>query len=371
MRLKTPIVKIGKAKIGGDNPILIQSMTNTDTSDYKKTSTQCIDLFLAGADMVRIAVDNEKSAEAVPKIRKILDQKGFKNFPLIGDFHFNGHKLLNDFPQCAKYLDKYRINPGNEKDFEAFINLAIKYDKPVRIGINGGSVKENDVNSIVDFALSSAIKAEKLGLKNDKIILSVKRSDIEGTIEAYELLVKKMMKTKKRYAIHLGLTEAGSGLKGIVSSTLALGELLKKGIGDTIRVSITPQNGKQRTEEVKVCKEILQALGLRFFKPQVTSCPGCGRTDNKFFQKLVKEITDEIENKIKIPSLKIAIMGCVVNGIGEAKTADIALCLPGKSERKIAQVYVKGKLYKNITSGNFSKAFMKILEEYIKAQPKN
>ncbi len=359
MRLKTPVVKIGRIKIGFNNPILIQSMTNTQTSDIRSTVKQCIELFKAGTELVRLTVNDEAAAKAIPIIRKTLDQKGFKNFPLIGDFHFNGAKLLKKYPDCAKSLDKYRINPGNEKDFKKFIKIAIKYDKPIRIGLNEGSFsKEKMVASV----LKCAKLAEKFGLQQNKIVLSVKMTDVKETVEAYRLLAKKMKQTKHFYATHLGLTEAGSGRQGVVFSAVALGILLNEGIGDTIRVSVTPDQDNDRTQEVKICKDILQALNLRNFSPRIISCPGCGRTDNVYFQKLVAELNKIIEKIPNLKNKKIAIMGCVVNGPGEAKYADIAICLPGLLEKPVVNIYSKNKLIKTLSGKNVIPQIEKFLK---------
>lgn len=343
MKLKTPT---------------IQSMTNTDTADHAKTAEQCVKLADAGAEMVRITVNNDAAAQAIPKIREILNKKGYKKLPLIGDFHYNGYKLLEKFPKTAKILDKYRINPSNEPNFEKFIAVAIKNNKPVRIGVNSGSVKNPSPKNLVKIALDSATQAEKLGLPAKNIYLSVKNSDVQETIRAYELLAKKI-KTRP-YKIHLGLTEAGPGTQGIVASTAALAILLQKGIGDTIRVSLTPKPGQSRTREVEIAQNLLQSLGLRHFRPQIASCPGCGRTDNKFFQKITKEISDYIK-KNPTTHKKIAIMGCTVNGPGEARQADIALILPGKTEKPIAQVYIKGRFHKNLTGNDIAEQFIKLI----------
>lgn len=379
MRLNTPTVKIRNVKVGGDHPIVIQSMTNTDTADAKKTAEQCIELYKAGSQLVRITVDNEDSAAAVKEIRKILDAKGYKDLPLIGDFHFIGHELLTKYTECANTLDKYRINPGNvgfgksrDKNFEEFIKIAVKYDKPVRIGGNWGSLDQElltklmdknpdediRIKTLVKSTLDSAKLAEKLGLKHDKIILSVKVSDVQELIKAYELLVKKM--GKKPYALHLGLTEAGSGLQGVVSSSAALAILLQKGIGDTIRISITPQNDEPRIREVQACKHLLQSLDLRRFQPKIVSCPGCGRTNNALFQKIVKEVNHYVAQNDLEP-INIAIMGCIVNGPGESRHADIALHLPGKKEAGIVSVYAKGKFYKTLQGESITKEFVEIL----------
>ncbi|MFA6917449.1 MAG: flavodoxin-dependent (E)-4-hydroxy-3-methylbut-2-enyl-diphosphate synthase [Candidatus Gracilibacteria bacterium] len=424
MRLKTPVVQVGKVALGGTNPIRIQSMTNTDTADAKATVSQIIELAKAGSELVRITVDNENAAKAVSEIRKQLDKKGYKNIPLIGDFHFNGHSLLNRFPACASALDKYRINPGNvghDQNFETIIEIAKKNNKSVRIGSNAGSVKVCSgrrrganfvpgapifskvfskttsplIKAVVDSALNSAIRAEKFGLSRNQIILSVKMSDVQETVTAYRLLVKQMEKSRHIYALHLGLTEAGSGRQGIVASTAALSILLNEGIGDTIRVSLTPDKNSRmgRTEEVLVCKDILQSLGLRQFSPRIISCPGCGRAANDLFQKIALEVKSHLlkhsakySKNPAFANLKIAIMACLVNGPGEASQADIALVLPGKndlarstksihspggqrtelqSEPHKALVYLKGKLVKTLSGKNINKEFLKILERHI------
>lgn len=365
MRLKTPEVQIGRIKVGYNNPILIQSMTNTDTSNVLATASQCMELADAGAEIVRIAINNEKAAESIPKIRKILNKKGYNNLALVGDFHFNGHTLLAKHQKCANSLDKYRINPKNVRDFEEIIKIAIKNDKPIRIGVNSGSIivpsNKSAINAMVDSAFLTALKAEKLGIKKNKIVLSVKMSDPMDTIEAYRKLAEKMLKNKKNYALHLGVTEAGAGIEGIVKSVSALSILLNEGIGDTIRVSLTPISGRSRTEEVEVCKKTLQSLGLRYFGPTIISCPGCGRTNNKFFQQIVKKVQNYIIKNPKTPYQKIAIMGCIVNGQGEAKTANIALVIPGKTEKKIAHIYKNGKFFKTLTKSDFAKEFLKHL----------
>lgn len=367
----TPSVKIRNLFIGGEHPIAIQSMTNTDTSGVRATAKQCLLLAASGAELVRMAITDEDAARAISEIRRILDDSGRGELPLIGDFHFNGHVLLSKIPACAKTLDKYRINPGNEKDFERFIRLAIEYDKPVRIGVNAGSTEENPVS----LALKSCEKAEELGLSQNKIVVSVKTANVLETIKSYEELAAQMAKNRHFYAIHAGLTEAGSGIQAVISSSAALAILLQKGIGDTIRMSFTPTPGQSRNVEVEACKALLQALNLRNFRPQVISCPGCSRTDSNFYIELAEKINKYIDQKIqawqkKFPhvlDLKIAVMGCVVNGPGEAKNADIAICLPGKNEKKTALVYVNGKLIKTLTGANIAKEFLKILEDYIKS----
>lgn len=386
--MKTSEVKIGKIKIGAGLPIAIQSMTNTPTADAIATANQIVELYNAGSEIVRFTVDTEDAAVAVPKIKEILIKKGYGNIPLVGDFHFNGHILLEKYPEMAKILDKYRINPGNigygklhDENYAKIIKIAIKNKKPIRIGANSGSLdqellqklfskskkseKEVMIDAIVKSALDSANFAEKLGMKRNEIVISVKMSDVVDTIKAYEKLADEMKKQKRIYAVHLGLTEAGSGTKGIIKSTTAMAVLLNEGIGDTIRVSLTPSGKKgSRNEEVQVCKDILQSLSLRSFGPEITSCPGCGRTNNKLFQKIVSEVNSYLESSAskKLKNIKIAIMGCVVNGPGEAKTADIALMLPGKTEKEIAQVYVKGKLYTTLQGKNISKQFWNILQ---------
>lgn len=417
MKVKTPIVKIGSTKIGGGNVIAIQSMTNTNTEDAKKTAAQCIELANAGAELVRITVNTEKAAKAVPQIRKILNEKCCSHIPLIGDFHFNGHDLLEKYPECAKALDKYRINPGNvgfgknhDDNFAKIIKIAIKNKKPVRIGVNSGSVDQEVlaklmnknaklespgtynssispespntaefpnspedvlIDAMVKSALDSAKYAEKLGLKQNQIILSVKMSDVQQTIKAHELLTKRM--TAHPYAIHLGLTEAGTGDKGVIASAAALSILLQKGIGNTIRISLTPEPGQSRTKEVEACKHLLQSLGLRYFAPVVTSCPGCGRTSSTEFQKLARKINAHIQKKLptwlkKHPECcktKIAVMGCVVNGPGESRHADIGISLPGNGEKPVCPVYIRGKFYKNLKGSHIAEDFLKILEGFI------
>lgn len=401
MRLKTPTVQIGTVKMGAKHPIVIQSMTNTDTADWQATAKQAIELADAGSEIVRMTVNTDAAAKAVPKIRSALDKKGYAHLPLIGDFHYNGHTLLESNQDCAKTLDKYRINPGNvgfgdkhEYNFSKIIDIALKNDKAVRIGVNWGSLdqdlltkmmNENAVmkkpktsrdvliSAMVESALRSAKLSEKLGMANNKIVLSVKMSILQDMVDAYKLLAKKMQASKKLYALHLGLTEAGSGLQGVVSSTAALSILLQEGIGDTIRVSLTPDKQSPRIREVEVCKELLQALGMRYFKPQVTSCPGCGRTGSHFFQDLAQEINQNIDKNMPewkklypgVERLKIAVMGCVVNGPGESKYADIAISLPGKMEKPVAPVYIDGEFVKSLQGAKISQKFMGILEKYI------
>ncbi len=359
LKMKSEIVKIGKVQIGGGLPVVIQSMTDTHTSDIGATVQQCIELYDAGAEMVRMTINDEASAKAVPEIRKILDAKGYNDIALIGDFHFNGHILLNKYPLLTKSIDKYRINPANEKSFEEFIRIAIENDKVVRIGLNKGSFDGDIVKAILQYAE----KAEKTGLKRNKIVLSLKSSDAVDFIKDHERLSEEMKKNKKIYALHIGLTEAGTGIQGIVSSSVATGILLQKGIGDTIRVSITPGKNESRTKEVEVCKNILQTLGLRNFGPHITSCPGCGRTNKKYFQEMVEKINDHAKKYKNAKDLHLAVMGCVVNGPGECKKADIAIMLPGDQEKQTAQVYIKGKLTNSLNGKNILKEFLEILDK--------
>lgn len=401
MRLKTPTVDIRGLKMGASHPIVIQSMTNTDTADAKATAAQCIELAEAGSELVRITVNSNIAAPQVPEIRKRLDAAGYEHLPLIGDFHFNGHTLLTDFPEMAKALDKYRINPGNvgygdkhEYNFSSIIKTAIEYDKPVRIGVNWGSLdqdlltammdqnaklvqpksdKEVIIEAVVESALKSAELSLKLGMANNKIVLSVKMSIVQDMINAYELLAQSMQDNNQYYALHLGLTEAGVGMKGSISSAAALAILLQQGLGDTIRISLTPTHERPRSEEVEACKILLQSMGYRHFKPEVTSCPGCGRTDSHFFQELADEVNNHIDLKMTewqkkypgVEQLKIAVMGCVVNGPGESKHADIAISLPGRAEKPVAPIYINGEFTQSLQGENIPEQFIQILEEYI------
>lgn len=394
-RRKSQKVTIGKLTIGSDSPIAIQSMTNTDTADVKATVRQIIELINAGSELVRITVNNEDAAKAVPKIKETLLTKGY-DAPLIGDFHYNGYILLTKFLACAEALDKYRINPGNvgsgklhEYNFATMVEVALKYKKPVRIGVNWGSLdrelltkmmEENGalkkpksdqevlIDALVESAVSSTQQAEKLGMPSNRIVLSVKTSDVQCVIKAYQMIAE-----KTDYALHLGLTEAGMGAKGLISSSTALAVLLQQGIGDTIRISLTPETGESRTKEVEACQLLLQSMGLRQFRPLVTSCPGCGRTENDLFQKLAKATNDYILKRMPawkrkhagIENLKVAVMGCVVNGPGEARHADISLGLPGKSEEPMATVFIKGKLFKTLRGVDIEKEFLEILEEFV------
>ncbi len=383
-------------KIGSNNPVVIQSMTNTDTSDVIKTAIQIKDLSEAGSELVRITVNNKESAEAVPKIREQLDRMNCFT-PIVGDFHFNGHKLLHDTPACAEALSKLRINPGNvgrksKKDiqFGAMIDSALKFGKPIRIGVNWGSLdqellsKKMDDNarlatpksakvvmreSLVESALTSAEKAIKWGLKPNEIILSAKVSHVNDLFEVYGDLSQKC-----NFSLHLGLTEAGMGIKGIVSSTSALSILLQQGIGDTIRVSLTPEPNGDRRDEVYVAQEILQSLGLREFTPAVIACPGCGRTTSTFFQELAKNIQSYIRKNMQswksiypgVEKMNVAVMGCVVNGPGESQHADIGISLPGTGEHPVCPVFINGERGPTLKGENITEDFQRLISKYVK-----
>ncbi|OGX05518.1 MAG: 4-hydroxy-3-methylbut-2-en-1-yl diphosphate synthase [Omnitrophica WOR_2 bacterium GWA2_47_8] len=397
-RRKTPTVKIGQVSIGSDHPIVIQSMTDTPTADVSLTVKQTIELIETGSELVRWTVNNDEAAAGAVESIKVLKDKGF-NTPIIGDFHFNGHTLLKKHKDCAKALSKYRINPGNvgkgnrhDENFSEIIKIAVENDKPVRIGVNWGSLdqellthlmdknaksknpkdaREVTLDAMLESALQSAGLAEKIGLKKNKIILSAKMSILQDMVAAYSRLARKC-----DYPLHLGLTEAGSDIQGISSSSAALGILLQQGIGDTIRVSLTPQPGVPRSREVEVCKQLLQSLGLRYFKPSVTSCPGCGRTTSDYFQYLAKDINEHISFKMPswkkefpgVEKLKIAVMGCVVNGPGESRHADIGISLPGASEKPIAPVYIDGKQYTTLKGERIKEEFIVILETHLKTK---
>ena len=381
--------------VGGDAPVRVQSMTNTDTGDAIGTAIQVKELALAGSELVRITVDTPESAKAVPYIREQLDKMGV-HVPLIGDFHYNGHRLLTEFPDCAQALSKYRINPGNvgkgdkhDKQFAQMIEAAVKYDKAVRIGVNWGSLDQEllaklmDENALraspwdakqvmyqalVTSALESAELAERLGLPRHQIILSCKMSGVQDLVAVYRELAK-----RTNHSLHLGLTEAGMGVKGTAASSVALGLLLQEGIGDTIRVSLTPQPGEARTQEVLIATEILQALGLRTFVPSVTACPGCGRTTSTTFQELAQEIDDFLRQQMPVwrkqypgvEGLKVAVMGCIVNGPGESKHADIGISLPGNGEAPAAPVFIDGEKALTLRGDNIAKEFHDIVENYI------
>lgn len=380
-------VKIGNIVIGGNNPPVVQSMTNTDTADISKTIEQVNQLAQAGSEIVRITVNDEAAAKAVPEI------VAHCNVPLVGDFHYNGHTLLQKFPEMAKALAKYRINPGNvgfgekqDPQFRAMIEAAIEYDKPVRIGVNWGSLDQALATKLMDemadthtsqeimreamiiSALTSAEKAEEIGLSADKIIISCKTSRAPDLIAVYRDLAKRC-----NYALHLGLTEAGMGVKGIAASAAALAPLLLEGIGDTIRVSLTPHPNEPRTKEVEICQEILQSLGIRSFNPQVSACPGCGRTTSTTFQELADQIHIYLRENmpkwrgkyIGVEDLNVAVMGCIVNGPGESKHADIGISLPGNGENPAAPVFIDGKKAHTLRGDNIAGEFHQLVEKYI------
>jgi (E)-4-hydroxy-3-methylbut-2-enyl-diphosphate synthase len=381
--------------VGGDAPVRIQSMTNTDTVDAIGTAIQVKELATAGSEMVRITVNTPEAAEAVPYVREQLDRMGI-DVPLIGDFHYNGHRLLTDYPACAQALSKYRINPGNvgkgdkhDKQFGQMIEAAVRWNKAVRIGVNWGSLDQELLASLMDensaraqpwdakqvmyealitSALDSAQLAEKMGMKREQIILSCKVSGVQDLISVYRELAK-----RDTYALHLGLTEAGMGTKGTVASAAALSVLLQEGIGDTIRVSLTPQPGEARTQEVVIASEILQALGMRSFNPSVTACPGCGRTTSTTFQELTQQIDDFLRAQMPVwrtkypgvEKMKVAVMGCIVNGPGESKHADIGISLPGSGEAPAAPVYIDGEKSVTLRGDNIAQEFHVIVENYI------
>jgi len=380
--------------VGAGHPIVVQSMTNTDTADAAATTGQVAELARAGSELVRVTVNTEEAAAAVPAIAEGLDRIGV-SVPIIGDFHYNGHLLLSRHPECARALAKYRINPGNvggkrhDENFRAIIEVALANEKPVRIGVNWGSLDQNlltammDANAkrsdprdarhvtmeaMVESALQSAALAEATGMTHDRIVLSAKVSGVQDLVDVYRMLAARC-----DYPLHLGLTEAGLGTKGIIASTAGLGILLQEGIGDTIRVSLTPAPGGDRTEEVRVAQQILQSLGLRSFTPQVTSCPGCGRTTSTFFQQMAQEIQDYLREKMPVwrsqrpgvEEMKVAVMGCVVNGPGESKHADIGISLPGTFEEPKAPVYVDGRLMVTLKGEAIVPEFLEILESYV------
>lgn len=397
-RRKSIGVKIGSVVVGGCHPVVVQSMTNTDTADADATVNQVQQLAAAGSEIVRITVNTEEAAAQVATIRKKLDDVGC-SVPLVGDFHYNGHKLLTDYPDCASALAKYRINPGNvgfgrKKDdqFTTMIEKAIEYDKPVRIGVNWGSLDQELLKDMMDenaklaepkelddvmrealiiSAISSAEKAEQIGLPRDRILLSCKVSGVQKLIAVYRDLASRC-----DYALHLGLTEAGMGSKGIVASTAAMGVLLQEGIGDTIRVSLTPEPGGDRTNEVIVAQEMLQTMGLRSFTPLVTACPGCGRTTSTVFQELADSIQAYVRSQMPIwrdkyqgvEDMNLAVMGCVVNGPGESKHADIGISLPGTGEAPSAPVFIDGKKAMTLKGDNIAGEFREIVENYVETR---
>ncbi|VAX13165.1 (E)-4-hydroxy-3-methylbut-2-enyl-diphosphate synthase (flavodoxin) [hydrothermal vent metagenome] len=392
---KTTRVSIDSIAIGGNAPVVIQSMTNTDTANIKATVEQVIELARAGSELVRITVNSAEAAAAVPRIREQLDVQNCA-VPLIGDFHFNGHKLLQDYPDCAQALAKYRINPGNvgkgkrrDEQFASMIERACEYDKAVRIGVNWGSMDQQlmarlmDENAqrntpkepadimleaMVTSAIESAQQAENVGLAHNKIILSCKMSGVQDLIRVYQTLAARC-----DYALHLGLTEAGMGARGIVASTAAIGILLQQGIGDTIRISLTPEPGGDRTQEVVVAQEILQALELRAFTPAVVSCPGCGRTSSTYFQQLAEDIQNYLRAQMPqwrtrfsgVENMSVAVMGCVVNGPGESKHANIGISLPGTGENPVAPVYVDGIKTVTLKGDHIAEEFQTIVEDYV------
>ncbi len=396
-RRKTYTCTIGGVRVGGDAPVVVQSMTNTDTADVPGTIKQVAALARAGSELVRVTVNNEAAAAAVPHIVDGLEKQGVR-VPIIGDFHYNGHLLLKKFPACARALAKYRINPGNvsvgrkdDDNFRTMVEVAAQNDKPVRIGVNWGSLDQAlltrmmDENSrlaepkdardvtmeaMVVSALNSAAKAEQYGLRSDQIILSAKVSGVQDLIDVYRSLAARC-----QYPLHLGLTEAGMGMKGIVASTAALGVLLQEGIGDTIRVSLTPAPGGDRTEEVLVAQQILQSLGIRSFTPQVTACPGCGRTTSTFFQEMAEQIQSYLRQQMPVwkqrypgvEELKVAVMGCVVNGPGESKHSHIGISLPGTFEEPKAPVFVDGRLMTTLRGDKIVAEFISILNEYVES----
>ncbi len=395
VRRSTPTVRIGKVLVGGDHPVVVQSMTNTDTADARSTANQIAELARAGSEVVRITVNTLEAAKAVPEIARRLDMMSC-DVPIVGDFHYNGHQLLTAVPECAEILAKYRINPGNvgfgrkrDDQFATIIELAVRHDKPVRIGVNWGSLDQSLLARLMDenaasaapqdaqavmrealirSALDSAEQAEQLGLPRDHIILSCKVSNVQDLIAVYRSLGQRC-----DYALHLGLTEAGMGSKGIVSSTAALAVLLQEGIGDTIRISLTPEPEQSRTDEVIVAQELLQSMGLRAFAPMVTACPGCGRTTSTFFQALARDVQGFVRQRMPewrtqyqgVENLTLAVMGCVVNGPGESRHANIGISLPGTGEAPVAPVFVDGEKSVTLRGENLSQDFLQIIEQYV------
>jgi len=394
-RRRSVVCRVGGVPVGGDHPVVVQSMTNTDTADPARTAEQVALLAAAGSELVRVTVNTRAAAAAVPEIARRLRGRGV-NVPLVGDFHYNGHTLLTEYPECARVLDKYRINPGNvgvgekhDDNFRRMIEVAVANGKPVRIGVNWGSLdralltrlmdenhrrpepltdREVVLEAMRESALRSAELAERFGQPHDAIILSAKVSDVRDLIQVYRALAAAC-----DYPLHLGLTEAGLGAKGIVASTAALSVLLFEGLGDTIRVSLTPAPGGDRAEEVRTCQQVLQSLGLRHFAPQVTSCPGCGRTTSTYFQELAASVTAHIQRSMAawrerypgVEQLNVAVMGCVVNGPGESKHADIGISLPGTGEDPRAPVYVDGKLAVTLKGERIAEDFAQLLDDYV------
>jgi (E)-4-hydroxy-3-methylbut-2-enyl-diphosphate synthase len=394
IRRQTVTALVGRVAVGSGHPIVVQSMTNTDTADVDSTVEQVEALARAGSELVRVTVNNEEAAAAVPRIVEGLERRGL-GVPIIGDFHYNGHLLLTRFPACAKALAKYRINPGNvggkraDENFRAIIEVALENDKPVRIGVNWGSLdqilltemmdanaraaeprdaRDVTMDAMVESAIRSAALAESIGMAHDRVILSAKVSGVQDLVDVYRMLAR-----RGDWPLHLGLTEAGMGMKGIVASASGLALLLQEGIGDTIRVSLTPRPGGDRTEEVLVAQQILQSLGLRSFSPQVTACPGCGRTTSTFFQQMAEDIQEYLRDQMPVwreeypgvEELKVAVMGCVVNGPGESKHANIGISLPGTFEDPKAPVYVDGRLLVTLKGETIVPEFLTILNDYV------
>ena len=394
-RRVTPTVEVGGVLIGSAHPVVVQSMTNTDTADAQSTAQQVAELWRAGSELVRITVNTLEAAQAVPEIRRRLDRMAC-DVPLVGDFHYNGHTLLQQVPECAELLAKYRINPGNvgfgrkrDDQFATVIEMAVRHHKPVRIGVNWGSLDQQLLARLMDenaalarpqdaavvmrealirSAVDSAAQAEALGLPHDRIILSCKVSDVQDLIAVYRALAERC-----DYPLHLGLTEAGMGSKGIVASTAAMGVLLQEGIGDTIRVSLTPEPGQSRTDEVTVAQQILQSMGLRAFTPMVTACPGCGRTTSTFFQSLAMDVQNYVRERMPewklryegVESLSLAVMGCIVNGPGESRHADIGISLPGTGEAPTAPVFIDGEKKATLRGESLTADFLAMIEDYV------
>lgn len=395
LRRVTPTVNVGGVLIGSAHPVVVQSMTNTDTEDIRSTATQIAELARAGSELVRITVNTENAAASVAGIMERLEMMSC-DVPVIGDFHYNGHRLLQQYPECARLLAKYRINPGNvgfgkkrDDQFATITGFAIEYDKPVRIGVNWGSLDQRlladlmDANgkssspqaadavmreALIRSAIESAQQAEALGLAHDRIILSCKVSAVQDLILVYRELAKRC-----DYPLHLGLTEAGMGSKGIVSSAAALAVLLQEGIGDTIRISLTPEPGQPRTDEVIVAQELLQTMGLRAFTPMITACPGCGRTTSTFFQSLALDVTNHVRDKMPewklryagVENLSLAVMGCIVNGPGESRQADIGISLPGTGESPVAPVFIDGVKAATLRGDGLTADFLSLIDEYV------
>jgi len=396
-RRPTPTTWVGKVAVGSCHPIVVQSMTNTDTADVTATVQQVAALARAGSELVRVTVNNDEAAAAVPEIADGLDRIGIE-VPIVGDFHYNGHLLLTRHPACARILAKYRINPGNvggkraDENFRAIIEVALRNEKPVRIGVNWGSLdqilltelmdanaklveprdaRDVTMEAMVESAVRSAALAERIGQPHDRIIISAKVSGVQDLVDVYRMLAARC-----DYALHLGLTEAGMGMKGIVASTSGLAVLLQEGIGDTIRVSLTPEPNGDRTLEVQVAQQVLQSLGLRSFAPQVTSCPGCGRTTSTFFQQMALDIQEYLREKMPlwraerpgVEELRVAVMGCVVNGPGESKHAHLGISLPGTFEEPKAPVYVDGRLHTTLKGETIVPEFLQILDQYVQTR---